>query len=120
MAVKVKTEKDGRIGIIEIKGSLVGDNETDRFREAYVDLIEQGNKFLVINLMKVNYINSSGIGALIGAHASYTKIDGEVKLAGLSNNVQNLLVVTKLIDIFDTHDTVEEATKSFVKEKSLS
>ena len=120
MAVKVKTEKDGRIGIIEIKGSLVGDNETDRFREAYADLIEQGNKFLVINLSKVNYINSSGIGALIGAHASYTKIGGEVKLAGLINNVQNLLVVTKLIDIFDTHDSVEEATKSFVKEKSLS
>jgi anti-sigma B factor antagonist len=120
MAVKAKTEKNGRIGIIEIKGSLVGDSETDSFREAYSDLIEQGNKFLVINLKKVNYINSSGIGALIGSHTSYAKIGGEVKLAGLSNNVQNLLVVTKLIDIFDTHDTVEEAIQSFVKEKSLS
>ncbi|TAK65716.1 MAG: anti-sigma factor antagonist [Bacteroidetes bacterium] len=120
MSVKAKTEMDGRIGIIEIKGSLVGDEETDRFRDAYNDLIEQGNKCLVINLRKVNYINSSGIGSLIGAHASYMKIGGEVKLAGLSNNVQNLLVVTKLIDIFDTHDTVEQATQSFITEKSLS
>ena len=120
MSVKAKTEMDGRIGIVEIKGSLVGDKETDTFREAYVDLIEQGNKFLIINLRKVNYINSSGIGSLIGAHASYAKIGGEVKLAGLSNNVQNLLVVTKLIDIFDTFDTVEQAIESFVHEKSLT
>lgn len=120
MAIKSKTEMNGRIGIIELKGSLVGDTETDQFREAYADLIEQGNKFLVINLKKVNYINSSGIGALIGAHSSYAKQGGEVKLAGLSTNVQNLLVVTKLIDVFDTHDTVDQAVQSFVKEKSLS
>ncbi len=120
MSVKVKTERDGRIGIIDIKGSLVGDSETDTFREVYTDLIEQGNKFLIINLKKVNYINSSGIGSLIGAHAAYSKIGGEVKLAGLSNNVQNLLVVTKLIDIFDTHDKIEQAIENFIKEKSLS
>ncbi len=120
MSIKTTTELDARIGIIEIKGSLVGDKETDDFRDAYTDLIEQGVHYLVINLKKVNYINSSGIGTLIGAHAAYQRIGGEVILAGLSNSIHNLLVVTKLVDIFDTYDTVEQAMSKIVKENSIN
>ncbi len=117
MSIKAKTELNGKIAIIEIKGSLVGDEDTDKFRSVVQDFIEQGNKSLVINLGKMNYMNSSGIGAIISAYTSYKKVAGEIKLAGISNNVQNLLVVTKLIDIFDVHETVDEAIDSFVKAK---
>jgi anti-sigma B factor antagonist len=115
MSVKTRTEVNGKIGVIEIKGSLVGDNDTDLFRDSVSDFIEQGNKCLVVNLAKVNYMNSSGIGSLISAHTSYAKNQGVVKLTGLSNNVQNLLVVTKLIDIFEVYESVDEAIDSFVK-----
>jgi anti-sigma B factor antagonist len=117
MSIKTKTEMNGKIAIIEIKGSLVGDGDTDKFRGAVQDFIEQGNKCLVVNLGKVNYMNSSGIGAIISAYTSYKKVTGEVKLAGISDNVQNLLAVTKLIDIFDVHETVDEAIDSFLKMK---
>jgi anti-sigma B factor antagonist len=117
MSIKTKTEMNGKIAIIEIKGSLVGDGDTDKFRSAVQDFIEQGNKCLVVNLGKVNYMNSSGIGAIISAYTSYKKVTGEVKLAGISDNVQNLLAVTKLIDIFDVHETVDEAIDSFLKMK---
>jgi len=117
MSIKTKTEMNGKIAIIEIKGSLVGDGDTDKFRSAVQDFIEQGNKCLVVNLGKVNYMNSSGIGAIISAYTSYKKVTGEVKLAGISDNVQNLLAVTKLIDIFDGHETVDEAIDSFLKMK---
>jgi anti-sigma B factor antagonist len=117
MSIKTKTEMNGKIAIIEIKGSLVGDGDTDKFRGAVADFIEQGNKCLVVNLGKVNYMNSSGIGAIISAYTSYKKVTGEVKLAGISDNVQNLLAVTKLIDIFDVHETVDEAIDSFLKMK---
>ena len=66
---------------------------------------------------KVNYMNSTGIGALISAYTSYKKTGGEVTLAGISNNVANLLAVTKLIDIFEVYDTVDEAIDKFVKLK---
>ena len=118
MSVKTRTEFNGKIGIIEIKGSLVGDKETDQLREAVADFLEQGNKSLVINMSKINYLNSSGLGALISAHTSYSKNGGEVKLVGISNNVQNLLVMTKLIDIFDVHDDLDAAIDSFLKMKS--
>ena len=118
MSIKARTVQNGRIAIIDVKGSLIGDGDTDALREAVADFIEQGNKCLVINLAKVNYINSSGIGAIIASHASYVKNGGAVKLAGISNNVQNLLVVTKLIDVFDVYDKVDEAVNTFLKAKS--
>jgi anti-sigma B factor antagonist len=99
---------------------LVGDGDTDVLRDAVADFIEQGNKCLVINLQKVTYVNSSGIGSIIASHTSYVKNGGEVRLSGISNSVQSLLVVTKLIDIFDVYDTVDEAVNSFVKVKSTT
>jgi anti-sigma B factor antagonist len=115
MAIKSRTEVNGKIGIIEIKGALVGDSDTDRFREVVADFIEQGNRSLVVDLQKVNYLNSSGLGALISTHTTYGKNGGAVKLSGLSNNVQNLLIMTKLIDVFEVYDTVDEAIDNFLK-----
>ena len=115
MSVKARTELNGQIAIIEIKGSLVGDGETDKFRSSVQDFIEQGNKCLIVDLGKVNYMNSSGIGALISAYTSYKKSGGEVKLSGINSNVLNLLAVTKLIDIFEVADSVDEAMNKFVK-----
>ncbi|MBI3766615.1 MAG: STAS domain-containing protein, partial [Ignavibacteriales bacterium] len=88
MSIKTRTVQTGKIAIIEIKGSLVGDGDTDEVRAAVTDFIEQGNKCMIINLQKLNYMNSSGIGAIIAAHASYAKNEGEVKLVGVSDNVQ--------------------------------
>ncbi len=114
MVIKTRTIQNGRIAIIELRGTLVGDDDTDTFRSAVADLIEQGNKFLIVNLQKINYMNSSGIGALIAAHASYARNKGEVKLTGVSDNIQNLLAVTKLVDVFDVHDNVDEAVDHFM------
>jgi anti-sigma B factor antagonist len=112
MSIKARTEGNGKIGIIEVKGALVGDEDTDKFRESVYDFIEQGNKCLIIDLHKVNYLNSTGIGAIIAAHTAYAKNAGVVKLAGITDNVQNLLVVTKLIDIFDVYENLDQAIGS--------
>ena len=120
MSIKATTTRNGTIGLIEVRGSLIGDGDTDQLRSAVADFLEQGIVRLVINLQKVNYLNSSGIGAIIAAHASYKKNAGEVKVSGVSGNVQNLLAVTKLIDIFDVYDTPNEAVEAFVKVDSLS
>lgn len=114
MVVKTRTIQNGRIAIIELRGTLVGDDDTDQFRNSVADLIEQGNKFLIVNLQRINYMNSSGIGALIAAHTSYARNKGEVKLTGVSGNIQSLLAVTRLVDVFDVHDSVDEAVDHFM------
>ncbi len=112
--IKSKTIQEGKIAIIELKGALIGDDHTDEFHREVLDYIEQGNKSMILSMKRVNYLNSSGIGALITAHTSYRKIGGEIKLVGLSSNIQNLLVITRLIEIFDVHETIENAIKSFL------
>jgi anti-sigma B factor antagonist len=117
--MKSWTVDNGNVAIIELRGSLVGDGDVDKFREMVSDFIEQGNKHLIINLHRVHYMNSSGIGVLLAAHASYAKNGGQVHLAGLQNTVQNLLVITKLIDVFEVHDTLHDAIETFKKSKTL-
>ncbi|MBI4810612.1 MAG: STAS domain-containing protein [Ignavibacteriales bacterium] len=118
MLIKSKTILDGKIAIIEIRGALIGDEGTDEFRREIMDFIEQGNRNLIVNLQRVNYMNSSGIGAIVSAQTSYIKNGGEIKLVGLTKNVLNLFAVTKLIEIFDVHEKADDAIKSFLSEKS--
>jgi anti-sigma B factor antagonist len=120
IGMKFWSIQNGTIAIIELKGSLVGDGDTDQFREIVADFIEQGNKRLLISLHKLHYINSTGIGALIAAHTTYARIGGQVRLAGIQNTVQNVLVITKLIDVFDVHDTIEDAISGFAVQKTPS
>jgi len=120
MAIRSKTVENGRIGIIEVRGSLIGDQTTDEFRAEVNDLLEQGTKFLIIDLHRLDYITSSGIGALIAAHTSFSRNEGAVKLVGVTKGVQNIFALTKLIDVFDIYEEIEEAVESFYKNHKLN
>lgn len=113
MAIRSRIFHDGKVGLIEIKGSFTGYDITGEFRDAVRDLIEQGIKRLVIDLSRVTYLNSFGIGALISAYTSYSRNGGSVFLVGLTKSIQNLFVITKLIDVFEVYDSVEEAISNF-------
>jgi anti-sigma B factor antagonist len=119
MSIKTRTIRSGAIAIIELKGSLVDVEEIDMLKGAVADFLEQGNKRLVIGLAKVTYINSSGVGALISAHTSYRKNGGEVLLAGLTGPVQNLLTITRLVDVFDVAETVDEAIEQIDLKRTI-
>ncbi|MEK7670362.1 MAG: STAS domain-containing protein, partial [Bacteroidota bacterium] len=80
MATKLSTLNNLEIAILEPKGSLIGGDETDELKSKAKDLIEQGNKKLVLDLGGVTYINSSGIGALVAIHSMYKKASGQIKL----------------------------------------
>jgi anti-sigma B factor antagonist len=113
VTVRASTKNNGGIGIIEIRGSLVGDGDTEELRAAAGDFLEQGIRHAVIDLRRVNYLNSTGIGSIISAHATFRKNGGDIRLTGLSDNVQSLLVITRLIDVFEVYDTLDDAIKSF-------
>lgn len=113
MAVKTTTLQNGKIGVIEVKGSLVGGEETDDLRSAVADLVEQGNKNLVIDLSKVTYLNSTAIGVLVSAHTTYSRNKGKVKICGINKNINNIFVITKLTLVFEVCETREDAIKSF-------
>jgi anti-sigma B factor antagonist len=113
MATKVTTLNNLDVAILEPRGSLIGGEETDEFKAKAKDLIEQGNKKLVLDLGGITYINSTGIGALVGIHSAYQKAHGKIRLCNVAKGVQNVFVITKLTGVFDVEEDREQAIKSF-------
>ena len=112
MSIKASTHEPG-ITVLEPRGSLIGDQGTDELKTKAKELLEQGNKKLVVDLGGVNYINSSGIGALVSIYSSYTNNGGKIKLCRIGKNIHNVFVITKLTSVFDVEETREEAIKKF-------
>lgn len=109
MKIKSSTVNEGKVVILEPKGSLVGGDETDELKKTISTLLEQGNRKLIIDLGNVEYLNSSAIGALVSAHTSYLNRQGKMVLCQVNKSISNVFVVTKLSTIFNAFDKREDA-----------
>lgn len=96
------------------KGKIMGGPDAGAVKERLHQLIDEGKKKVVVDLSGVSWMNSSGLGILIGGLTTMRNASGDLKLAGTTDKVQNLLMVTKLITIFESYDTVEEAVASYL------
>jgi len=103
----------GDVTVISVKGNLMGGPETVAVHEKVKELIDNNIKKIVIDLSKVKWMNSSGLGTMMGCLTSLKNAEGELKLSGVAEKVKSLFMMTKLITIFDTYDTVEEAVSAF-------
>ena len=113
--MKVKThEKYGAV-VIELKGNVMGGDDTKEFNELLHKLIDENKKNIVVDLGSVKFMNSSGLGMLIGGLTTVKKSDGQLKLANVTDKIESLLIITKLITIFEFHDSVDKAVESFKK-----
>ncbi len=113
MATKLTTINNLEIAVLEPRGSLIGGEETDELKSKAHDLLEQGNRKLVLDLASVTYINSTGIGALVGIHTMYSKSQGKIKLCNMGKGIQNVFVITRLSSVFDVEETRDVAVKNF-------
>ena len=113
--MKIEHLTSGVVAILRPSGSLIGSEETDDLRRALAQLHEQGNLRAIIDLGRVPYINSAGLGVLIGAFNDYQKRGGQVKLCNLSNKAENVFVLTKLTQVFDIFPNEKEALASFAQ-----
>lgn len=110
----IKVEKKDDIVILAPKGQLVGGDETTAELERSIrDLANEGNMKLLLDMGDVDFINSWALGVIIGAHANYTKRNAQIKISTLSPRNSQLMTITKLVRIFDIHETRDEAMKSF-------
>lgn len=109
MSIKSSTMDDGKVIILEPKGSLIGGNETDELKTAVNTFLEKGNTKLIIDLADVSYLNSSAIGILTVAHNAYQQRQGKLILCNLNKNISNIFLVTKLSTIFLSEDKREDA-----------
>jgi anti-sigma B factor antagonist len=75
--------------------------------------MSEGTKNVVIDLSKVKWLNSSGLGALMGALTTLRGEGGDLKLANTSDKIESLLMITKLMSIFETYETIDKAVAAF-------
>ena len=113
MALTIQTREVAHVSILDIHGRIVLGDEIHDLRDAVRGLVEQGKKKIILNLADVDYIDSSGVGELVGAFTTVRSSGGELKLLNLSQKVQDILYVTKLYTVFDVRDDEFTAVKSF-------
>jgi len=114
--MRVSNRKKGDIMILDIQGRVVGDAslELRRSINGWLAEIPEGHKpNIILNLNKVNMMDSSGLGVLVSSYTSVQKNGGRLVLAGLGRGLQNLVAITKLTRIFDMYEDEEEAFLSF-------
>ena len=101
------------IAVLYPKGSFFGDKETDELQKAIMDEAATGNTRLLLNMSECQSLNSIAIGVLMRGYTNYKGRGGEIKLCGLGQRLQSLFAMTKLIMVFDHHDTEEQAIAAF-------
>ncbi|MBI4909562.1 MAG: STAS domain-containing protein [Acidobacteria bacterium] len=111
-------ERDG-IAILDLKGRLVVGDAAGAVREQLSQLCASGSMSIILNLKGVEYIDSSGLGALVVAYTSLKKNGGMVKLLNLTRRNIELLVLTKLSTVFEIFDDEQNAVNSFYPNREI-
>jgi anti-anti-sigma factor len=100
------------VTVLDIEGNLAL-NENARFRTHVTGAIDAGVHKLIINLARVKYMDSRGLGELISCYTALRRVNGHVKLLHLNNRLQYLLAITNLDSVFETFDSEPAAVSSF-------
>ncbi len=105
--------ESGGIKILDLVGE-VDVYTAPRFKAAVNELIESGQRHLVVNMERVTYMDSSGFGTLLSANKKLKPVGGTVNLVKCSGSIDRILRITRLDAVFHTYDSVDEAIKSLV------
>ena len=109
MTLKLNTRKLDDIVIIDLHGRLSCGEPRELFRAAVFRLLDEGNRRFVLNLSEVGYVDTTGLSELIAIKTRLDEQGGDVVLLGVTKRVNNLLVTTKLIVVFDSFSKESEA-----------
>src|SRR5215218_4074188 len=109
----VKERQAGDVTILDLSGEVRIGEGSIALRDSIRNLADEGKKKVLLNLRGVKYMDSTGIGELIANYTTITRQGGQLKLLNLTDKIQNLLVITKLLTVFDSFNNEAEALKSF-------
>jgi len=113
--MKYSTSERYNTVILTFKGKVMGGPDATTFHDEIKNLIDKGKTNVVADLSKVSFMNSSGLGILISALTSLRNAGGDLKICGASDRIESLLIVTKLITVFNHFKTLDEAVEAFEK-----
>lgn len=111
--MKFSTRKLGDVTVIDVDGKvLLGEGDVE-IKQAVDNLLKQGQKKIILNLAKVPYLDSAGLGEIIRCFTTLRKNGGNFKLLSPNQRIKDLLNITKLLNVFDCYDNESAALASF-------
>jgi len=113
VSVKLTTRQVGDVTVVDAVGRITLGEGSSTLREKIKDIVNGGQKKILLNLGDVSYIDSSGIGELVSGFTTVTNHGGALKLLKLTKRVKDLLQITKLYTVFEVHEDEAGAVRSF-------
>ena len=111
--LNIRERQAGDVTILDLEGKITIGEGNVALRSAVRRLVQEGKKKVLLNLSGVSYMDSSGIGERVSSHTTISREQGQLKMLGLGEKIKELLVITKLLTVFDTYATEPEALNSF-------
>lgn len=111
--MKIAERQSGDVTILDVQGKLLLGDGDEAFRETVTRAVESGRLKLAINMAEVPFIDSSGISELVRTYVTLNKRGGRMTLVSLTRRVHELLSITRLLTVFETFDSEEEAVDSY-------
>ena len=113
MSVNIQTREVDGVTVVSLAGRITLGEATGKVREAIRNLVEKGCKNLLLDLSQLEYLDSAGLGEVVGAYTTVANAGGKLKLLKVGGRALDLLQVTKMTTIFEFFETEEEAVRSF-------
>ncbi len=111
--LNISERQAGDITILDMNGKVTIGEGSVALRTTIRRLLGEGKKKIILNLSGVGYVDSSGIGEFVSSFTAVNKEDGSLKLLNLTQKIQDLLAITKLLTVFDVYENEGEALSSF-------
>lgn len=111
--MKIKQIDQDGVVVLQLDGKIMGGPDATAINDKLHGLVEAGKTNIVADLARVNWMNSSGLGILISGLTTIRNAGGDLRLAAVTDRIRSLLMITKLLTVFETFETTEEAIQSF-------
>jgi len=112
MTLKTDTRTDGGVTIVSCNGRITFGDEAMALRENLKKILAESRQ-VVLNLAGVTYIDSGGLGTLVGVYSSARAAGADIKLTGLGQRLRDVLQITKLVTVFEVYETEQQAVDAF-------
>src|SRR5260370_32761851 len=113
MSLSINTRHLSSVTILDLDGRITLGEGTGMLREAVKEVLARGEKSILLNLGQVSYIDSAGLGELVGCSTTVRNAGGRLKLMQLQKKISDLLQITKLHTVFEVIDDEAKAVASF-------
>lgn len=111
--MKIKERLRDGIAILELSGKIMGGDDAAAFDATVKTLIHEGIRNFIVDLERVNWVNSTGLGILISGYSTVKSNGGELKLLKVSNRIESIFMVSKLHTVFESFTDEDTAVRSF-------